>query len=155
TMKLSCPEQMLADYTPTDRLRIIRGAGFDGVDCRHTSLEDAAFLAALSESGLPLGSVYSQVRNPSLLDAAAQDRAGAVDEIVGRARAAAAHGADNLILVPVFGATRRTLDLPDEEISAIELAILVASLKEIGARLADVPVTVVIEPLNRKETHLL
>ncbi|HYH11187.1 MAG TPA: sugar phosphate isomerase/epimerase [Thermomicrobiales bacterium] len=154
-MRLSCPEQMLAEYPSEERLRIIRDSGFDGVDCRYASLEDPAFLEPLHDSGLPLASVYSQIRTPSLLDHEASDRASAVDEVVRRARTAARHGATNLILVPVFGETRLSLDLSESEIVDVETALLIVSLKEISDRLGEASVTVVVEPLNRNETHFL
>lgn len=154
-MRLSCPEQMLAAHSPADRLRIIRESGFDGVDCRYSSLQDAAFVKALSGSNLSLASIYSQVRTPSLLDADPTDRAQAVDDVVQRATLAAEHGAANMILVPIFGEPR--IAIPESQGNAIglETELLIVAIKEVGERIADLDITVVLEPLNQKETHYL
>jgi D-psicose/D-tagatose/L-ribulose 3-epimerase len=154
-MRLSCPEQMLASHPVDARVGLIQESGFDGIDCRFSTLEDPHAARKIRESGLPLASVYSQVRAPSLLDAAAADRARAVADVVHRARTAAAHGADNLILVPVFGEPRIALDSTPEAQIELEAAILFVSLKEIAEELVDVPIAVVIEPLNHGETHFL
>ena len=154
-MRLSCPEQMLAAHPVDVRVGLIRESGFDGIDCRFATLEDSHAAREITDSGLPLASVYSQVRTPSLLDAAAADRAQAVADVVHRARTAAAHGADNLILVPVFGEPRITTGPTSEAQIELETAILVVSLKEIAEDLVDVPITVVVEPLNHGETHFL
>jgi sugar phosphate isomerase/epimerase len=146
---------MLQSHPPAERLRIIRESGFDGVDCRLASLEDAEFLAALGDSGLPLASVYSQIRTPSLLDADANGRAQAVDDAVHRAIVSAEHGADNMILVPVFGKSRLSINAAAERLAQLETAMLIVAIKEIGERLADSGIRVVLEPLNSKETHFL
>lgn len=154
-MRLSCPEQMLGTLPLTEKMSIIEQAGFDGFDARFETIDANNFVERMGEARLPIVSVYSQIRAPSLLDAAGDDRVAATADVVRRARVAARHGAANLILVPIFGPARLTIDTPELEIAAIETALLLVSLKEIALELADVPVTVVIEPLNRAETHFL
>jgi sugar phosphate isomerase/epimerase len=154
-MRLSCPEQMLGGRPLAEKAAMIARAGFDGIDVRFDTIADPDIHAVTGDPGLPLVSVYSQVRTPSLLDAAGADRAAAIAEVVRRARVAADHGARNLILVPVFGAPRFTIEGSEAEIAAIEQAVLLVSLKEIAADLGDTPITVVLEPLNRHETHFL
>lgn len=68
---------------------------------------------------------------------------------------AADRGALNIILVPVFGPPRLRVPGSEEEIAALERGLLVVSLNEIRETLGDVPITVVLEPLNRGETHFL
>ena len=109
----------------------------------------------MDRTSLPLVSVYSQIRAPSLLDATGRERAEAIAEVVRRARAAADRGALNMILVPVFGSPRLMAESTDEEIVAVETALLLVSLKEISAELGATPIRVVLEPLNRDETHFL
>lgn len=154
-MRLSCQEQMLGTRPLAEKFSIIEQCGFDGIDAGSGTLDVPDFAPQLGRSRLPLVSVYSQIRAPSLLDASAADRAGATAEVIRRARLAAEHGAANLILVPVFGPTRLTIEGSDDEIRAIETALLLVSLKEIAADLADTPVRVVLEPLNRGQTHFL
>ncbi|HEV2067666.1 MAG TPA: sugar phosphate isomerase/epimerase, partial [Thermomicrobiales bacterium] len=94
-------------------------------------------------------------RTPSLLDAHAADRAAAVAEVVRRARLAAEIGARNLILVPVFGPPRLHGFGTGADLLELETALLLVALKEVAVELWDVPIKVVIEPLNAGETHFL
>jgi sugar phosphate isomerase/epimerase len=154
-MRLSCPEQMLGDRPLAAKLALVREAGFDGVDLRYETLVEAGAPPTLSAAGLPVASVYSQVRSPSLLDGAAHDRARALAHVVERAEAAAQAGAANLILVPVFGEPRIAPPGPGLDLATVETALLFAALKEIAGRLANLPIVVVLEPLNAGETHFL
>lgn len=154
-MHLSCPEQMLTASTLAEKLAMIEQAGFDGIDARFETVDAAGFASVVGDSPLPLVSVYSQLRAPSLLDATGQARATAIAEVVRRARVAADQGARNLILVPVFGGARLSLVGSDDEIEAVETALLLVSLKEVASELGETPITVVLEPLNRDETHFL
>jgi len=154
-MRLSCPEQMLGTRTLAEKIAMIERAGFDGIDARFDTVNAPDFAGAMDRTSLPLVSVYSQVRAPSLLDAAGRERAEAIAEVVRRARAAADHRALNLILVPVFGSPRLMAESTDDEIAAVETALLLVSLKEIAAELGATPIRVVLEPLNRDETHFL
>ncbi len=154
-MRLSCPLQMLGDRSLNEKLAMVRQCGFDGLDCQITALDIPGAALMLRDSGVPVASAYSQVRTPSLLDARAADRSQAVADVVHRAKLAAEIGARNLILVPVAGPPRIPgLGSPDELV-AIETALLLVALKEIAEELRDVPITVVIEPLNAGETHFL
>lgn len=154
-MRLSCPLQMLGDRSLQDKIELVRRSGFDGLDCQVSMLDIPGAALVLRGSEVPVASVYSQVRTPSLLDAHAADRAAAVAEVVRRARLAAEIGADNLILVPVFGPPRLQGFGPGAGLLELETALLLVALKEIAVELRDVPITVVIEPLNGGETHFL
>jgi len=154
-MRISCPEQMLGDRSFAEKLDIVRRLGFDGIDARSDTLRNSENLELVRKSGLPVASVFSQVRTPSLLDAAATDRAAAVETVLERIGVAVSAGAENMILVPVFGPPRLSLAVDDAAMHRIESALLLVALKEIGSRLGNLPLDVVLEPLNRKETHFL
>lgn len=154
-MRLSCPLQMLGDRSLRDKIELLRRSGFDGLDCQVSTLDIPGAALVLRDADIPVASVYSQVRTPSLLDAHAADRAAAVAEVVRRAWLAAEIGARNLILVPVFGPPRLQGFGSDAEPVELETALLLVALKEIAIELCDVPITVVIEPLNAGETHFL
>jgi sugar phosphate isomerase/epimerase len=146
---------MLGDRSLEEKLELIRQTGFDGLDCQVAMLDSPGAALVLRDSEIPMASVYSQVRTPSLLDARAADRAQAVADVVHRARLAAEIGAQNLILVPIFGPPRLAGSGTDAEMVELETVLLIAALKEIAAELRDVPIRVVIEPLNAGETHFL
>lgn len=154
-MRLSCPEQMLGERPLEAKLNLIRASGFDAIDCRFATLEAPGAALKLREVDLPVASVFSQARTPSLLDRFAVDRAQAITDVVDRARVAAEVGAINLILVPIFGASRLRDSALDPGTRALEEALLIVALKEIDEQLSDTPITVVVEPLNAAETHFL
>ncbi len=154
-MHLSCAEQMLGTQPLGEKLAIIREAGFDGIDGRYVTFTDAENRRTLEASGLPIGAVYSQIREPGLLSRSAADRAKGVDLLVERATFAAEIGAQVMVAVPVFGAANGRGFDPVMEARAVEVALVLAALGEAADRLANVPITVTLEPLNHDETHLL
>jgi D-psicose/D-tagatose/L-ribulose 3-epimerase len=154
-MRLSCGEQMLGERPLAEKIALVREAGFDGIDLRWNTLQAADTHAALAAGGLPVGAIYSQLREPGLLSPRATERAAALDQAVERAQGGAAAGAACLILVPIFNAAKLRAFSPVADLDAVETAVFLTALDELAARLADVPITVVLEPLNRGETHFL
>jgi len=154
-MLLSCAEQLLADQPLSERLRLIQAAGFDGIDVRWSTVVDPAARREIAAHDLPVGAVYGQLRDPGLLSRTAAERARAIDGAVERAEVAAELGATALIIVPIFrDAVLRGFDriISTED---LETAVLLAALDELAARVMDLPVKVVLEPLNRDQTHFL
>lgn len=154
-MRLSCAEQLLGDRPLCERLSLIQDAGFDGIDVRWVTVADRAAVREIIAHDLPVGAVYGQLRDPGLLSRTAGERAEAIDRAVERAEVAAELGATSLIVVPIFrDAVLRGFDgvIGTED---LETAVLMASLDELAFRIADIPVTVVLEPLNRDQTHFL
>lgn len=154
-MPISCAEQMLGVGPLAERLGLAQAAGFDGIDLRWDTAVDAATPGTLAAEGLPVGAVYSQLRDPALLARTARQRADALDRLVERAEGAAKVGAANLIVVPIFGDPLVPAAAPLLETTELETALLLAALIELAERVAALPVTVVIEPLNAAETHFL
>jgi len=154
-MRLSCAEQMLGDRPFAEKLTIIRDSGFDGVDGRYDTFADAGNQRALGASGLPVGAVYSQIREPGMLSRTAADRAEALELIVARATLAATIGARCMIAVPIFGPPKLHGVGPMADTRQVETALTLAMLAEVAERLAGVSITVTLEPLNSDETHLL
>jgi len=146
---------MLGDRSLRDKIELIRRSGFDGLDCQVSTLDIPGAALVLRDADIPVASMYSQIRTPSLLDARATDRAAAVAEVVRRARLAAEIGARNLILVPVFGPPRIHGFGSGAGLLELETALLLAALKEAALDLREVPIRLVIEPLNAEETHYL
>lgn len=154
-MLLSYAVHLLGDRPLSERLNLLVHAGFDGVDLPASALTDPDTRPLLADSGLPVGAVYSQVRDPGLLSARNHERATAIDQIVERAEAAAAVGAANLIVVPIFGAAKLPEYASVVDQRTMETAILLAGLAELAERVRDLPITITLEPLNPAETHFL
>lgn len=154
-MLLSCAEQMLGQRPLNEKLTVIRQAGFAGIDLRWATIAEADARRILADDGLPVGAIYSQLRDPALLAPRAAARAQALDQLRERAEVAAAVGATCLIVVPIFGAAQLRDFAPLVGLAELETALLLALLDEATERLSDVPVTLTLEPLSHAETHFL
>lgn len=154
-MKLSCLDTMLGDGPLAERFARAAAAGFDGIDLRGDEiggvLDEVRRLKDRLRIEVP--TVYGRLRVP-LVAATAAERLQAMDIVRQRLGYAAAVGATSLIVVPVFGEARFDLDWPGG-VEAAELALLAIGLKELAGDAAACRVTIVLEPLNRAETHLL
>lgn len=154
-MNLSCHENMLGALPLAEKFRIAREAGFDGLDLRgdllHDHLDEARRLVAAT--GLPVPTIYGRLTTP-LVAATQRERTESMDILRGRLADAAAVGAHWLVVVPVFGAARITVERGGG-VEEVEEAVLLVLLHELAADAAAAGVTVVLEPLNRTQTHLL
>lgn len=154
-MKLSCHEMMLGDIPLVDKFRLVREAGFDGIDLRGDLLRDRVDEAArlVRGTGLPVPAVYGRYR-PPLVSATVAERAEALATLRGRLRDAGRVGARQLIVVPVSGPARITVER-GQGVEEVEEALLLVLLSELAAEARACRVAIVLEPLNRNQTHLL
>jgi D-psicose/D-tagatose/L-ribulose 3-epimerase len=146
---------MLGELPMAERFAAAREAGFDGLDMRGDELAPiVAEVRALTErTGLKVPTVYGRVTTPLVADRET-DRAEAMATVRRRLDDAARVGAENVIVVPVFGEARLRLDWPGG-VEEAELALLAIELAELAESAAERRVRIVLEPLNRSETHLL
>jgi sugar phosphate isomerase/epimerase len=146
---------MLGDASLAAKFRVCREAGFDGIDLRGDQLDSIVDEARqLSERfGLEIPTVYGRLRVP-LVAATAAERTRSMNIVRERLTYASRVGASNLIVVPIFGEARLELDWPGG-VEQAELAMLAVELKELADDAAVQRVTILLEPLNRRETHLL
>jgi sugar phosphate isomerase/epimerase len=151
-VRLTCLESMLGDVDIGERFAMAQAAGFEGIDLRGDGVGDvAAEVRRLSDrTGLLVAAVYGRLGGP-LLARTAAERAAMVELIRSRLRDAASVGAGRLIVVPVFGAARLAVADPEPA----ELTLLSILLGELVEEAAAERVEIVLEPLNRQETHLL
>lgn len=146
---------MLGELPVADRFAAAKEAGFDGLDMRGDELAPiVAEVRALSEkTGLEVPTVYGRVTTPLVADRESERRE-AMAIVRRRLDDAARVGAGNVIVVPVFGEARLRLDWPGG-IEEAELALLAIELVELAENAEERRVHIVLEPLNRSETHLL
>lgn len=107
------------------------------------------------ETGLKVGAIYSRLSG-CLLDPDPKVRELAITELKDRLESAAEIGAIGVIFVPIFGAAR----LPDlrplfASVSELEGELLVGLLKEIAKEAESLRTTLILEPLNKQETHFI
>jgi sugar phosphate isomerase/epimerase len=123
-------------------------AGFKGIDFMGAELGQklAEAKAAIANTGLIPSSVYGQLGAPgtSFVDLTAADRASAIDAFKERIEATAELGSSKLIFVPRMKPPHIRMEAADW--------VLITMLDEIAEWMKDIPVTLVLEPLNRKET---
>jgi D-psicose/D-tagatose/L-ribulose 3-epimerase len=154
-VKLSCHEMMLGDRPLAEKFSLAREGGFDGLDLRGDLLHDQVAAAArlVQDTGLPVPTVYGRL-HPSLVAKTLAERAAALAVVRDRLRDAEQVGAHQLIVVPLFGATQITIQRGggNEE---LEEALLLILLDELADEARQRGVAIVLEPLNRNQTHLL
>ena len=154
-MLLAVSENMIPGAGYGEKLRVLRDTGYDGIELfpdiagRHT----AALKRAMADTGIVAPSMRGRTRD--LLAADPSARRDQIERLRGVCALAEECGVGVVVIVPVFGGP----NLPDLSPwrSAIELeeALLDTILPAIGAVAADHGVTLVMEPLNRYETHFL
>lgn len=154
-MKLSCLSNMLGDVPLDERFAVAKAAGFDGVDIRgdELALVVGEVRELIDRSGVEVPTVYGRLTTP-LVARRESERQEAMTTVRRRLRDAAAVGASNVIVVPIAGEARFELDWPGG-IEEAELALLAVELSELAAQAEEAGVRMVLEPLNRSETHFL
>ena len=154
-MKLSCFEMMLGDRPLAEKFALVQASGFDGIDLRGDLVRPRLreTRALIRQTGMKVPSVYGRLTTP-LLAKTVKERLAAMDLLRGRLADAAAVDADHLIVVPIFGEPRITVQR-GQGVEEIELALLMVLLDELRAEAEAHQVSLVLEPLNRRETHLL
>jgi sugar phosphate isomerase/epimerase len=156
-VKLAIQENLLPGRTLAEKLAAAERLGFEGVEfwghgirARMKEIKDA-----LSTVRVKVSTICSGYRG-DLLSPSREERETAVRDIGDLLAAAAELGAVGVIVVPTFGGPK----LPDlsplyASVWELERALLVAELKELGKRAVDAGSYVLLEPLNRYETHFL
>lgn len=156
-VKLSVQENLLPGESLAEKLAAAERLGFDGVEFWGHDIERRLpeLKQALSTVRVKASTICSGYGG-DLLGASWEERRRAVEDIKVRLRAAAELGAVGVIVVPTFGGPK----LPDlrplyPSLWHLERELLVVELKELGKYAEEVGSYVLLEPLNRYETHFL
>jgi len=107
---------------------------------------------ALQGTGVAVSAIVGSLQ---LLNPDPKLRSQAIELDRSRLRMAKDLGADCVIEVPVFGANRFTDISPVMSPREVEDQLLVAGLKQLAASAAENEITLLLEPLTRKETHYM
>lgn len=157
-MLLSAQEGMAPGVTIAEKMVNFEAYGFEGVEFwgspdlrnRVKEIKDALSTVKLKVSTICAG--YPG----ALLSDRFDERRAAVDGIKERLSLSAELGAVGVIVVPIFGPPR----LPDlrplyPRVYELEKALLIEECRELGRYADDVGAYVLLEPLNRYETHFI
>lgn len=154
-MLLAVSENMIPGTGYGEKLRFLRDHGYDGIELFPDVAEREidALKRAMAETGITAPSMRGRTRD--LLSADPMKRQAQFESLRSVCALAEDCGVSAVIIVPIFGGP----DVPDlspwRSVIELEEALFDAILPTIGDIAASHGVTLVMEPLNRYETHFL
>jgi sugar phosphate isomerase/epimerase len=157
-LRIAIQENLLPGASRREQFANAAAYGFGGIEARgHLLLgHEAEYRALAEEFGLPITTVCGGMQG-CLLDPDPAERQAAVDSLLALLRAGSAVGGAHMICVPIFGRPRLPDLSPYRTPVELEEALLLPLLQQL-ARAAEaerLTARLLLEPLNRYETHLL
>ena len=156
-MKLAVQEGMLPGSNLVEKLENLKKFGYEGVEVGGGGLAERVkeIKEATKDTGVPVASICAGFRGcPLSPDRAVRQQA--MDDIKLLLSAGAEIGVvDGLIMVPIFGGPQLPDLSPMNTAVELEHRLLLKLLEELGEHAAKVKCNLLVEPLNRYETHLL
>jgi len=155
-MKLSVQEGLLPGDSFGEKLDHAAAYGFDGIEPGGAALLDRLdeVTAALENHPVKLSTICSGYRG-SLVDASKAERDQAVGDITRLLEVGGQLGAVGLICVPCFGGPKLPDLSPWRNAETLELDLVVDLLGPLAEVAQKAECLLLVEPLNRYETHLL
>lgn len=155
-MKLACQENLVPGRNLKEKLDNLEKYGYDGIEIWGSGIADRQdeIIKATKNHKVKPSTVCAGYRG-SLLDPNKSERELAMSDMKERLEVAANIGAVGLIMVPIFGGPKISDLSPYKTVRQLEAELLVALLKELGDCAEEVGTYVLVEPLNRYETHFL
>ncbi|MFP3220104.1 MAG: sugar phosphate isomerase/epimerase [Candidatus Marsarchaeota archaeon] len=155
-MKFSVRDNMLAGMKLEDKISTLEQLGYDGIEL--VGKEELGDKVAKAKE--LIGSYRIKVSTLSgyrgdLLSPVPSERELALKDLEERLKWSSELGAVGLIVVPTFGGPKLPDLSPLISVRDLEKSLLVAELKKASRVALDNGVRVIIEPLNRYETHLV
>lgn len=154
-MYISCTQMMLGERPLSEKFDLAQRAGFDGIDLRGDLIVDQTddIRRLIEQTGFPVPTLYGRITVP-LLSKSISEREESMQLVRKRITDAAAIGATSLIVVPIFREARIDVDLGNG-VEDIERSLLMVLLNELAGDAEAAGVRIVLEPLNKRETHFL
>ncbi|MER3500400.1 MAG: xylose isomerase [Candidatus Fervidibacterota bacterium] len=156
-MKLGVQEGLLPGASLEEKLEKAAVFGYEGVELWGSEwlLQNLPQVRrAAEQAGIKVSTICAGYRG-SVLDPDPSVRRQAVEDIKARLTAAAELGAVGLIFVPIFGGPRLPDLSPYKTAVELEMDLLLVVLEELGKHAEQVKAVLLLEPLNRYETHFL
>ncbi|HID56306.1 TPA: sugar phosphate isomerase/epimerase [Candidatus Poribacteria bacterium] len=155
-MKLAAQEGLIPGRDLAEKLDNAARFGFEGIEFWGSGIENRQDeIIKTTENHQVKPSTICAGYGGCLLDPNRSERDKAMGDIKKLLKVAANIGAVGLIVVPIFGGPRINDLSPYKSAVQLEKELLITQMKEIGDYAAEVGAYVLLEPLNRYETHLL
>lgn len=155
-MKLACGEMIVTKNTFREKVKFLESVGFDGIDLVGAGLRErvSEVKDVLAESSISVTAIYSRLQYP-LLSGDIEERKIAIEQLKDRLLVASELNALGVIFVPIFGPPKVQDLSPFMSAVELEKALLISILKEIIPIANSLGVKLLLEPVNRKETHFI
>ncbi|MGB9681413.1 MAG: TIM barrel protein [bacterium] len=155
-MKLACQENLVSGVSLKEKIAKLEDFGFDGVEVWGNNLKErlSEIKEALKGRSIKVSTVCSGYGG-CLLDPDKKEREKAINDIKELLSLSAELEAVGLIVVPIFGPPRLPDLTPLMTVRDLEKKLLVELLNELGEYAYKENTYVLIEPLNRYETHFI
>lgn len=159
-MKIGCQDYtVLPGNSIREKFELAKEIGFEGIEIwGRTLLEDPQKLKEYKkiseEVGIKISTICSGVKN-SLLEPDPENRKKAKEDFKKLLEMASEIGAIGIILVPIFGRPQIPDLSPYKNAVELEKELLLSQLPEIVEFAEKVKCCLLLEPLNRYETHFL
>jgi len=155
-VKLACQEGIVKGSNLGERLAKLDRWGFEGIEFWGARLweRQGEIETALEESSVRVSTICAGYGGCPLDPDPAQ-REIAVNDTKRLLRVAGSLGAVGLIFVPIFGGPRLPDLRPFADAMELEKLLLVEMVKELAEVAAENHTLLLLEPLNRYESHLL
>ena len=155
-MKLSSQEKMVPGAELGEKLDNLAAYGYEGIEFGGNGLGERQDEIVKATENHPVKASTICAGYPGcLLDSDPEQRKLAIAGIRSLLKVGAAISAVGLIMVPVFGAPRISDLSPYKTTTELETELLVEILKDLGGYAEEVGSIVLLEPLNRYETHFI
>jgi len=156
-VRIAIQENLLPRGSLRDKFALAEKLGFEGIEIWGHNIEErlSEIMEIKQSFRVAVSTICSGYRG-DLLGLEREERELAIRDIKVRLEAASKLEAVGVIVVPTFGKPK----LPDpwplyERIEEFERRLLIAELKELGKYADDVGAFILLEPLNRYETHFI
>jgi sugar phosphate isomerase/epimerase len=153
-MKLACQENMVPGDSLAQRVARAQDWGYEGIEIWGSNLRDrmVEIKQAFKGRKIKVSTICSGFRG-CLLDPDPAERNLAMSDIKELLALGGELGAVGLIMVPIFGRPRLPDASPLFDAREFERRMFVAQLKELVEPAEKAKCAVLVEPLNRYETH--
>ena len=155
-VRIATQDGLLPGRDLAEKAQHAREYGFDGIELFGGGVPDRLpeIRAAMAGAGLPVACICAGFGG-SLLASDRKSRDQAISDITRLLEAAGELGAVGLIAVPIFGGAQFPDLRPWKSAVELEREVLRSQLPQLGDAAARAGCHLLLEPLNRYETHFL